>query len=530
MSQPPSASAPPYPVQGPAAPPPGHAWPAPPYPPPPMRGRTAWRFWPDVPGGAPIGVYAAAALAATLTVLTEPYAVVGVAGLLTGLVVAAAPVTVTLTSRAARWRLLRPLPIAAGLAVLALLAVGAVRGAGWLYVLSVLTALGLASYGLAAGRRWPSVLLGAVAVPFGVLRGAPWLVRGLRLGADPGRRNRALRAAVAVLVTALLLLIFGALFASADAAFARVLDSLLPDISFPRFIGRAIVAVAVAGFALGAAYVARTPPRLDRLSGAAEPRRGLHRWEWTLPLGALVLLFAGFVAVQLTVLFGGDEHVLRTSGLTYADYARQGFGQLVLVSVLAIGVLAVVGRWASRADAVDRWLVRLLPGALCLLALVVVASALYRLHLYQEAYGFTRLRLLVDAFELWLGAMYVMILIAGALLSGSWLPRAVVAAGVAALLGLASLNPDAFIAERNIVRYEHTGKLDTYHLSGLSADAVPALDRLPEPQRSCALAPIAKDLAGNIEPWYAYNASRARARELLAKRPVDPDAPCATRW
>ncbi|MGH3715418.1 MAG: DUF4153 domain-containing protein, partial [Micromonosporaceae bacterium] len=348
---------------------------------------------------------------------------------------------------------------------------------------------------------------------------------GTAPGRGTARADNALRTVAVVVTTLLLLLVFGALFASADAAFGQVIDDLIPDFSLGELVPRGFFAVAVAGFALGAAFLARVPPRLDRL-GTLHPRR-VRRLEWLVPLGALVLLFAGFVAVQLTVLFGGHQHVLRTAGLTYAEYARQGFAQLVLVTLLTLGVLAAVGRWAPRRTGSDRVLLRLVGGALCVLTLVIVASALYRLHLYQQAYGFTRLRLLVDTFELWLGVVFVLILAAGARLRGGWLPRAVVGTGVAALLALTVLNPDSFVADRNLARFHDTGKLDTYYLGYLSADAVPTLDRLPEPERSCALAPIAADLK-RPDPWYAYNASRERARDLLAARPIDQDTHCDT--
>ena len=68
-------------------------------------------------------------------------------------------------------------------------------------------------------------------------------------------------------------------------------------------------------------------------------------------------------------------------------------------------------------------------GALCLLTLVVVASALYRMHVYEEAYGFTRLRLLVSVFEGWLGLVVLLVLGAGLRLRGSWVPRAVLLSG-----------------------------------------------------------------------------------------------------
>ena len=77
-------------------------------------------------------------------------------------------------------------------------------------------------------------------------------------------------------------------------------------------------------------------------------------------------------------------------------------------------------------------------GALCVLTLVVVASALHRMDLYQQAYGFTVLRVLVDGFELWLGLVVVMLLVAGIRLSGWWLPRAVLVSGAVFVLGFAA--------------------------------------------------------------------------------------------
>jgi hypothetical protein len=246
------------------------------------------------------------------------------------------------------------------------------------------------------------------------------------------------------------------------------------------------------------------------------------------PLAALDLLFAGFVAVQLRVLFGGDRHVLAAGGPDYADYARQGFWQLLVVTGLTLAVLAVAVRTAGRADPLDRALVRFLLGALCALALVIVASALRRMWLYEETYGLTRLRLFVSTVELWLGAVFLLVAGAGVRLRARWLPRAVLGAGVVALLGLAAVNPDARIAERNVARFDETGVIDVDYLANLSADAVPELDRLPAKERNCALRWIAGDLAAD-EPWYQYNAARDNAREILAARPVDARFVCEAR-
>jgi hypothetical protein len=209
--------------------------------------------------------------------------------------------------------------------------------------------------------------------------------------------------------------------------------------------------------------------------------------------------------------------------LTYAQYARQGFWQLLAVTALTLALVAVAVRKADRANKPDRAIVRTLLGTLCVLALVIVASAIHRMSTYEQAYGFTRLRVFVDGMELWLGAVLILVLIAGIRMSGSWLPPAVLASAVVAMLTLAAANPDAYIARHNVDRYDRTGQIDTAYLATLSADAFPELDRLPAGLRACALRDLAPAVrATPPDPWYDYNFDRARARSALAKHPVAP--------
>jgi len=191
-------------------------------------------------------------------------------------------------------------------------------------------------------------------------------------------------------------------------------------------------------------------------------------------------------------------------------------------------VVAVAKRYAPSASEGDRFTVRALLGLLCALTLVVVAVALRRLYLYEETFGWTRLRLWVHAFELWLGFVVVLVTVAGVVKGRvPWLPRAVAASGAVAMILLAVLNPDRFIAEHNVARFADTGKIDVPYLRGLSADAVPALDELPEPRRSCALQEIASELREN-EPAMSANLARAKAREILERRPADRSIECFT--
>ncbi len=152
---------------------------------------------------------------------------------------------------------------------------------------------------------------------------------------------------------------------------------------------------------------------------------------------------------------------------------------------------------------------------------MVVASALYRMHVYQEAYGFTRLRLLVDVFEGWLGLLVLAVVAAGITLKAAWLPRFALVSGAVALLGLALVNPDARIAEANLDRYDDTGRIDWSYLADLSDDAVPALADQPAEVRRCALV----GHSPSDDDWLEWNLGRHRAADHLDD--ADADAtPC----
>ncbi|SCL68165.1 protein of unknown function [Micromonospora citrea] len=406
--------------------------------------------------------------------------------------------------RAERW-------VRAGWAVaaLALLAVLAFRNAWWLVTFCVLGALGCATLAIVGGRLVRSILFSLVAAPFAALRGLPWVGGHLHAPANPGLVRRVVGSAAATLAA---LIVFGALLSSADGAFSVVLDEVIPEVNAGT-VFRWIFLGAVGGLsAIAAVYTLAAPPDLSTVDRPGRRRLGVV--EWAPVITALTLLFGGFVAVQFTVLFGGERHVLRTAGLSYAEYARSGFWQLVVVTMLTLAVLAAVARWARRDRPVERQLLRILLGLLSALSFVIVVSALSRMYTYQKAYSFTGERLFVMAFELLLGTVFLMILVAGIRWRGAWIPRLTVALAVAMLLSLAVLNPEDYAARRNIARYEQTGKIDAWYLRALSADATPALTGLPDPARRCALSWIADDL-DEPDPWYAWNLGRVRAREAL---------------
>ena len=468
---------------------------------PPHDGPTT--YWPDAPHRRPV-IVAAAAAAGVLAATVLPARHLGLG---TSLVFAAVVGTVFAagTTRAAGRRWTRLDAFDAALVAL-LLATLFVRDAEWITVLCLLAALALTAVNSTKAASVLALLGTAASVPLAAVRGLPWLGRTLKPSSGVQAWLPAARTAV---VSAVLLLVFGALFASADALFASWVNALTPDITWNDLPGRAVLATFIAAGTLAAAFVALAPPAVDRLRLPRGTSR--NEFEWLAPVLVVDAVFLAFLVAQATAMFGGHDYLRQTTGLTYAEYVHEGFGQLTVATMLTLTVVAWAARKATPGRRRDFAL-----GALCVMTIVVVVSALYRMHLYEEAFGFTRLRLLVSVFEGWLGVVVVLVIVAGVVGARRWLVPVAVRLGAAGLLGLALVNPDLYIAQHNIARADAPVGIDWVYLGKLSTDAYPALVRLPDEQFECATRYSA---ALGDDDWLAWNLSRERARDLKADRP-----------
>jgi len=426
----------------------------------------------------------------------------GLGAALVGLAVWAAAAPVLVRRRAAGDLVTAALSVA-------LVAMVAVRDASWVVALCLVTAAVAGAVAVTSARSAPAVVLSPLSWVAGAVRALPWVKGGVAtlLGS---RRRQVLATLRSVAVTVVLLVVFGVLFASADTVFA----SYVPRVDLGRLPGQVVVGVLVALVAATLADLALAPPGWS--DAELPPGRPVPRGEWLLPVLALDALVLAFVLVQVGALLGGHRHVLETAGLTYAEYARQGFAQLVAVTALTLAVVAVAARRAPRASERDRLVSRVALGVLCVATLGVVASALRRMNLYMDAFGLTRLRLFVVVVELVLAMVLVLVLVAGVHWRGGWLPRAVVQVVAVATLGLALVNPDALIVRYNAAAERDAtlaAALDVGYLEGLSADAVPEIDRLDEPLRSCVLQHVTIEAPQGMADW---NLGRDRAARVMA--------------
>ncbi|GLY29569.1 DUF4173 domain-containing protein [Kineosporia sp. NBRC 101731] len=389
------------------------------------------------------------------------------------------------------------------LTVIALLlsTVAVLRASEWLVVGCILASATLAATVALGTRTWKTLLATGFLFGEATFRAIPW-------AAATGRRHRPrrlpLRAPASVfsgLVTGLVCAaIVGALLASADAGFAQVLSDVggwfVLDVPSSDVIAARIITFGVVTlFVLGLGFAASSP-----LRHAPDAPGDRHPAEWLVPLVLVTLTIAAFLAVDATRLFGAGPAVPDS---THAERAREGFGQLIVVTVL---VLLLIG-WAGRSAAPrHRHLLAAGGGPLLALTLLLAFSALRRLWLYMSEFGWTVTRFNAGAFELWVVGVL-------ALVGGTWLarrtdllPRLTAGSAGLGLLVVALAGPDAVVAAADVRRYERTGDIDVLYLSRLSPDAIPALSKLPDDVLPCALPRLPDD-----QPWYSWNLSRSRA-------------------
>ena len=365
---------------------------------------------------------------------------------------------------------------------------------------------GLTDFAVGAGELAGAAAAGAPAL---VLSDIEWTTVPVDARVRQAR-GTALGMAAAVPVAA----VFGGLLMQADPAFDRLVGRAF-DIE--RFVSHTATVLLWTWLAAGLLRL------LGRGSLTLPPR---SRRGGTLGLGevgtvlvVVDLLFAAFVVVQFRYLFGGSELVRALTGLSYAEYARRGFFELVAVAALSLPLLLAADHWLDRGDPIRVRRFRQLAGVMLLLLDVMLASALLRMWLYTSQFGLTELRFYTTAFMGWLVLVFGWFV--ATVLRGrrERFGMGALAAGWLVLAGLNLTNPDGVIAQVNLGRAARGQPLDPAYAARLSADALPAFHRgLPRLATYDAC-----EAAGRLEQrWDTELAAGGRWTIALARAPRGP--------
>ncbi len=389
------------------------------------------------------------------------------------------------------------------------------RASPWLVWPDLLGALALLGLAASLALRGSSFDLGAAELGARAFQAAVQVVAGGAFVARPVIESRHRLSSMVPLVRGLLIAIpiaalLAGLLASADPVFASFFNlhldfgQLVVDIVFI-----ALGSLSAAGLLR---LVASEP--VDRVDG---PRWRLGATEALVVLAILDAVSAAFAIAQVLAATGIAADTLRTAGVAYADYARSGFFQLLWVSGITLVVLVMASRMTKLTERNSRLAFMILAESAIALTLLIDVVAFRRLSLYEEAYGFTMLRLYSHVFAVWLGLVFVLLAIdfMGAWARSRWFIGATLATAIVVLLGLNVLNPEAMVVALNTSHAQTVHRIDGAYLAELSSDATPALlasrtDLEPDLRQQVTETACAGPRTYSA-PWAALNFSDAQA-------------------
>ncbi len=373
--------------------------------------------------------------------------------------------------------------------------------------------LALAALALACARRTPAAQVNDLpAASLQALKALPGsIVDAARMPSQAlgaGARESAMGVLRGVLLGAPIALIFVALLA-ADGAFRRALAHTFgragDGFDFALWTGATACVLLVSHAVLRrvragrpvqapAPFVAFGPYRVegDLAPPVAKAKAGprLRPLTWGVVLAQIVAVFGIYVAANAGSLFAGHAHLRAHGTVTYAAYLHEGFTQvsvavLLAVACVVVGHLLLRPREAGMRIAGGRVL-SVIELALLALVGVTLASCAHRLSLYEEAYGYTYLRL--GVWLLQLGVAGLLAMTGARCVARGWQGwgSALAWSGLCFTVFAGSIDADGWIARHNVARARAGAPLDTEYLASLSEDAREVLPEVAAMDRQAA--------------------------------------------
>jgi hypothetical protein len=374
-----------------------------------------------------------------------------------------------------------------------------------------------------------------IGLALGIL--APFVIMPLSL-VEAGRRAGELTMVFATerhrpvlrgsILASVVVAVFAVILAGADPILAALRYELVLVLEWLEFIPRLVFFGVLFVGAVGSYGMAQRPAAAPT-SSRPPASTGRTETERVIVLSAVALLFAAFLGLQLSYLFGNAPARVG-SGVTFAEYARRGFAELSVVASLYTLLILWLER-GPRRGARERGLAFLLT----VLLWILLVSAFRRLWLYEEAYGFTTARLYAQIYMVVVafGIVLLVIELARGLDARRFL-RMITMVGLVTLIVLSFWNHEGWIARQNIERAARGGPLDAYYLVwNLSVNAavlaiVASLDRTPlsEVLAESLVARYTKRMKLAPCRWFEWNLRQLEAATALhAARLVAGETP-----
>lgn len=332
-----------------------------------------------------------------------------------------------------------------------------------------------------------------------------------------------------------IVLVLAALLASGDPVFNKHFQDFLKYLDLqklPEYLFRLFYILVLAYLLMGAYLHTLTNSQDEHLVGLEKPwlPRFLGWVEAVIVLGAVDLLFATFIIIQVNYLFGGAVNI-HEDGFTYADYARKGFFELIVVAVLSLLLIQLLSAITKRKENKEAGIFSGLNIGLVALVVMILISAFQRLLMYKAAYGFTRVRLYSETFMVWLAVLLLATALLEFIRRERFFSLAVLVCAIGFGVTVNLINIDATIARQNVARAVSGYKLDIQYLATLSDDSVPYLADVysTDPAKNAGIGAVLACRNLRMNPpvdattpprpergWMGYNVSLLAAESRIA--------------
>lgn len=267
---------------------------------------------------------------------------------------------------------------------------------------------------------------------------------------------------------------FSSLLASADVVFNQKLNNFFEDIG--ENVRRLTLILICAYFVIGLFLHSASKSEDKKLIGEEKPviKPFLGFTESAVILGSVSLLFLVFVIIQFQYFFGGETNI-GVARYTYSQYARRGFNELITVAFFSLVMILGLNSLAKRETEIQRKVYSALSVVLVVLVMIILTSSYQRIDLGINWHGYSRLRLYPKIFLIWLGLLFITVVILEIVRRQQFFAFAALMASFGFAASLFFFNIDNAIIQRNVYRSWHGKNLNVPHLSSLSDDAIPAL-------------------------------------------------------
>lgn len=296
------------------------------------------------------------------------------------------------------------------------------------------------------------------------------------LFAGDGGKKTFLKALIGLVCAIPALLIIVPLLISSDDAFRGMMDNIFTNAFADIF--KALFGIILSVFVISYGFSLRKGRILRIKKGEIRGIEGAYIVSFLSAIGFCYLLY---LFSQLAYFFSAFSGFLPNRQITYAQYARKGFFEMCVISVINLIIVFLALLLAKKKEGKASGAVKALATFIAVFTLIIIATAISKMVLYIGEYGMTILRLTTSAFMVFLAIVFISVIFRIFLTKINIIKTALIAAGCI-LLCLGTLNVNGVCARYNYENYVN-GKLETVDINALynlGDEGIPYLVKLAE--------------------------------------------------